>query len=312
MRYINTAAIRSSNSFFIYLNSGPLPTSATAPIPRGSPTGLKNPDTYEPYPNAPKSFAQNILTFCNDELRAHWHSSAGGSEGRRLVYVTTLRDNRQDGEYKSRRTLRVLHQLFPSISDSIPHIITLALLVQTIVDYRHPDFNQEPRNEYLKEYMRDISGYLHEPREVEIVTALGRLDVLLENLCLCELEPLSSESPITRTFGFSTVPLQCGDAMIPLWLTEDLTEDVSPSVKYDLRKPGQLTTMLAVRCDEGQQLPLHKNRNSGQETLRRKGRIIGPAVCITSDTVFGNDTKRHINADHSCGDTTKQFSMLLY
>jgi hypothetical protein len=186
--------------------------------------------------------------------------------------------------------------------------LTLDVLVGIIVEYRHPDFNQALRSKSFDKYMRDVSKHIHASSGSETLTALDKLDALLEKLCLCELEPLSSESHVTRTFGFSTVPLQVGDTMIHLWQPEDL----HLSRKHSLAKPDQLRTMLAVRCDGEQQPPHNENRHSGQETLDRKGRVLGPTVCIISDGAFESEADRHINTDNSRRDTTEQLSMLLY
>ncbi|KAF4446745.1 HET domain-containing protein [Fusarium austroafricanum] len=289
---------------------GPVPRPGEVPYPSWVPdwsqirqrklpyySNTRNPDTYEPYPRCPKSVIHASFRLENDGLRISWDPSAGGLQGRRVIYAAHFHENCQDKEDNAKGVLQVLHELFPSILTSnqdivvptinqhtgIPtssqQILTLATLVKIIVKYRHREFNQESKDASFQTYLQTVGEQMYTSPDIETLFCLKKLGSLLQEYSLYELEPFNSGAEDVRIFGFSTGRIQVGDNMIPLWQPESLHHD------HFGGRPGQLKTMLAVSCTRDQE-PSHCETRSGHKESPQKGRIVGPAVSIISEGDF--------------------------
>ncbi|KAK5992299.1 Heterokaryon incompatibility 6-like protein [Cladobotryum mycophilum] len=241
---------------------------------------IPNPDTYEPYPASLEYSEKATLTFHHDALKIRWNASIGGPRGRQVIYARKFDALPLDNELRGERLIHLLHELFPSTSDSVLEILALASFIKMLISFHYPpkeEQDQRRNSASFDRHIGHISQFVPPQLDAQVLKFLRNLDWLLQHFCLFQMEPFGPGSEVSRGYGIGPQLLQVGDIMIPLWRLEN-------SGRYqrfmDVKYPAtRITTMLAVRRIGEQSLP-HETAASGQDVPIQNGRIIGPAVCI--------------------------------
>jgi hypothetical protein len=265
---------------------------------------IRNTDTYEPCPSSPGHSDRATLSFHHGALQIHWHASIAGPHGREVIYTKKFDSSSHTEDCRTERVISALQELFSPTSDSIPHIFALSSLLNVLAQFRWSTLGGGLNSASLNAYIKNISQGLPNSWDAEVLSCLGKLDPLLQEFCLFELEPFGRGLEASRCYGLGPEQIQVGDVMIPLWRLE-----WKPN-RYGWLLDGDgaavhMVTMLAVRCI-GEQHP--QNQMSMSSEGRPAGRIIGPAVSVIS----GSKSGKSIDAKwDSYLDTERRCSMRL-
>ena len=241
-------------------------------------SSIRNPDTHEPYHTSPGDSRNFKLSFNYDNLQIHWHASICGSHGRRVLHANKFDTFSRDGNARAERVLHVFHELFPSTSGSALQILALAALLEEIVSFRHSNRDQELYSPAFDVYIINMHRMLPESFRAAVSSSLRKIDSVLQDFCLFELEVYGPSSGISGGYGIGPHQIQITDVMLPLW---DLK--VEPS-RHQGRLSREVTafhmaTMLAVRPVR-EPTPQYENSIPDRGPPVGKGRVIGPVLCI--------------------------------
>lgn len=263
-------------------------------------SAIKNPDSYEQYPSCPGNSHRAHLTIIHGALNIHWHPSAGGPHGRKVIYTARCGDLRRNDENNTERIINILQEVFPCRPHSILRIMTLSSLLQGINEFRHPPAALEARRLNtltFNSYLATITQGLPDSLAVDTVEPLRQLPSLLRNFCLFELAPSGLGSDPGGDYGIGPLQMRADDVMIPLWHPE--TQPTAGERTRCLRALGtsiHFVTMLVVRPVGEQSHKLETGVEDGKGQLRG-GKIIGPAVCVISRTTEGDRTNSSVDVD---------------
>jgi hypothetical protein len=269
---------------------------------------IRNTDTFEPCPVSPGHADRATISFYRGILQVHWHALMAGPRGRQVTYTKNFDSRLHTEDGRTERVISVLQELFPSTSDSIPHIIALSSLLNVIAQFRWSTLGSGLSSASFDAYIRNISQELSISSDREVLSCLTKLDPLLQEFSLFELEPCGLGLETSRCFGFGSKKTQVGDVMIPLWRLK-----WKPG-KYGLCLGGDgpaihMITMLTVRCIEEQH---PRNQMSMSIEGRMVGTIIGAAVSITTGSVIAYKPDQSIDMERDTYlGTERQCSMHL-
>ena len=261
-------------------------------LPYHSP--IRNPDTYEPYPTSPGHSEKAALTFHHDALQIHWHASIGGPRGRQVIYVTRFELLAENEDQNKERVVNVLHKLFPPTSDSTLRILAVSYLLKMIIEFRHSSRDRRLNSSSLDKYIRDVSQRLPKSTDTELFNSLRKLDSLLQEFCLFELESLLPRSEASAGYGISSQQIQVRDVLIPLWNIE-WKPDRHKSLLSQRKTAINMTTMLAVRRIK-EQPRQYAIGVSDTEKPVETSRIVGSAVCVLLESKWGYEHGLSVDA----------------
>lgn len=143
-----------------------------------------------------------------------------------------------------------------------------------------PDWrlNSKAFDRYMRMLQVMLSKSPNAP-DAETLDYLRTLDVLLQDHCLLELEPFNENG---RSFGIGPKTTDTGDILIPLW-----------RLGWHAGGSRRMVTMLVVR-------PIKDHYTSIISEMKEsipQGRVIGPAVCVISESQSRNEHGQRFSAE---------------
>jgi hypothetical protein len=208
--------------------------------------------------------------------------------------VTRFQFLAENGDQKKERVTNILHELFPSTSDSTLRILVVSYLLEMIVEFRHSSKDQILKGSSLDKYIRDVGQRLPKSTDTELFNSLRKLDSLLQEFCLFELESLQPNFEASAGYGISSQQFQIGDALIPLWNIE-WEPDRHKNLLSQRNTGINMTTMLAVRPIK-EQPPHNASGVSNTEKPVKTSRTVGQAVCVLLESKWGYEHGLSVDA----------------